>query len=154
MDHRVLWSDADKKKVSDLWSEGKTAAQIAQEFSGKSRNAIIGLMHRMRVPKREIIRREPKEKKERQLRPKRPFSMRDPSLKFKAPPTLVPPPASVTSGDGILLRQLRDHHCRDVIGYRGGNTSEAVYCGADKHGNTSFCEYHHSIYKIPPRKRA
>ena len=150
-----VWSDEDKKKILELWEAGKTASQIAVEFNGKTRNSIIGLLHRMKAPKREkFMPIMPRPKREPSLRRERPafFVIRKQSRKEKVAPTTVPPPLSVTSGDGFTLSQLRKNHCRDVIGYRGGNISEPIYCGAEKHLNTSFCEYHKSIYMFPPKR--
>lgn len=150
------WTEEDKQKVLALWTEGKSATQIAMEFSGKSRNSIIGLVHRMKAPRRErppqtgfkVKREKPQQKKKTAF-----FITRVASQKFKVPPTPVAPPLSVVSGDGFSLRQLRDTQCRDVIGYRDGNLSDPIYCGAEKYQNTSYCEYHKSIYMYPPKSR-
>lgn len=44
----MSWSDADKKKVVELFNAGFTAAEIGRDhFPGKSRNAVAGILHRM-----------------------------------------------------------------------------------------------------------
>lgn len=151
----MVWSEEDKNRVSALWAEGKSAREIASEFNGKSRNAIIGLLHRMNAPKRarpekvtSLKRERPQQKKSTAF-----FVLRKQSQKNKVTPIQVPPPLSVTSGDGFTLKQLRENQCRDVIGYRNGNLSEPIYCGAEKYQNTSFCEYHKSIYMFPPKRK-
>ena len=40
------WSPSDQEKVKTLWSLGHSASQIANTFPGRSRNAVIGIVHR------------------------------------------------------------------------------------------------------------
>lgn len=158
MEVALTWTDENKKQVAELWCAGKTASEIAQEFEGKTRNSIIGLIHRMKLPKREVqpvIKKEKVKIERAQQKTKAAFFVtRKQSEKHRMPPISVAPPPSVTTGDGLTLSQLRDHHCHDVIGYLDGNLSKAVYCGAERHKNTSYCEYHSSIYHVPPSRRS
>lgn len=42
------WTDEDRERIRELWiNSGMSASQIAAEFPGKSRNAIIGIVYRM-----------------------------------------------------------------------------------------------------------
>jgi hypothetical protein len=42
------WTDEKKQKLLDLWAEGKTGAQVANEL-GVSRNSVLGQLHRMGI---------------------------------------------------------------------------------------------------------
>ena len=48
-----FWTDEQIQKLTMYWREGKTAAQIARLIRGKSRNAIIGKAHRLKLDKRD-----------------------------------------------------------------------------------------------------
>jgi hypothetical protein len=46
------WTESEKQSVIRLWREGWTAGRIAATMQGRSRNAIIGIVHRMKLDKR------------------------------------------------------------------------------------------------------
>ncbi|MBX9860826.1 MAG: DUF4062 domain-containing protein [Sphingomonas sp.] len=46
------WTDTRLKILSTMWSDGKTASQIAEELGGVSRNAVIGKAHRLGLKSR------------------------------------------------------------------------------------------------------
>lgn len=46
------WSEEEDKLLRKLWSEGASATEIGMELAGRSRNAIIGRVHRLKLPKR------------------------------------------------------------------------------------------------------
>ena len=43
----MAWSDERVELLKQLWSEGKSASQIAQRLGGVTRNAVIGQVHRL-----------------------------------------------------------------------------------------------------------
>ena len=43
----MSWSDERIERLKELWSQGVTASQIADELGGVSRNAVIGKAHRL-----------------------------------------------------------------------------------------------------------
>jgi hypothetical protein len=45
---QTSWSDAEIEQLRQLWAAGKTASEIAALIPGKTRNAIIGRVHRDR----------------------------------------------------------------------------------------------------------
>lgn len=46
-DPYVKWTDERVERVKDLWKEGLSASQIANDIGGVSRNAVIGKIHRL-----------------------------------------------------------------------------------------------------------
>ena len=42
----MSWTDDRVALLTKLWTEGKTAAEIAKELGGVTRNAVIGKAHR------------------------------------------------------------------------------------------------------------
>jgi hypothetical protein len=47
-----FWDDKKEKELIRLWSEGKSASEIASIIGNISRNHIIGVVHRLKLPGR------------------------------------------------------------------------------------------------------
>ena len=47
------WTDDELAKVKRLWPTGKSASEIAREMPGRSRAAVIGMVHRLGISVRE-----------------------------------------------------------------------------------------------------
>lgn len=45
----MSWSEERVSLLTKLWGEGKTAAEIAKELGGVTRNAVIGKAHRLKL---------------------------------------------------------------------------------------------------------
>ena len=48
----MSWTDERIDRLKELWSQGNTASQIADELGGVSRNAVIGKAHRLGLQSR------------------------------------------------------------------------------------------------------
>jgi len=48
----MSWTDERISLLKKLWGEGKTAAEIAKELGGVTRNAVIGKAHRLKLSNR------------------------------------------------------------------------------------------------------
>ncbi|WP_180898296.1 GcrA family cell cycle regulator [Martelella soudanensis] len=48
----MSWTDDRVEKLKQLWSEGLSASQIANQLGGVTRNAVIGKVHRLSLPGR------------------------------------------------------------------------------------------------------
>ena len=48
----IGWTDARVTRLRSLWKEGNSASHIANELGGVTRNAVIGKIHRLNLPKR------------------------------------------------------------------------------------------------------
>lgn len=48
----MAWSEYEVALVRRLWTEGLSAGQISAQLQGRSRNAVIGVVHRLGMPKR------------------------------------------------------------------------------------------------------
>lgn len=156
-DSMASWPEEHRKILEDEWSKGTTAAQIGKSL-GRTRNSVIGMAHRMKLPGRQPVTKRPESKPYVKRgyptsRKPAPFLLTrgDPAKKKAVTP--IPPPPSVANGAGVDLKGLRYHHCREVIGYRNGVIGDALYCGAPKHKNTSFCEHHYGINFRDPNER-
>ena len=154
------WSERDDETVRDLWAKGYSASEISKQLDNRSRNSVIGRIWRLKLPKR-ITEKSSRDTAQRERRKNEratvaknktaTFTLRR-AERFKLPPQPIEPPTAVKIGKGILILDLKPHHCRDVIGYLG-ELGKPMYCGEPKYKNTSYCEYHNSINNIPPRSR-
>ena len=48
----MSWTEERVETLKKLWSEGLSASQIATTLGGVSRNAVIGKVHRLKLPGR------------------------------------------------------------------------------------------------------
>jgi len=48
----MSWTDDRVEKLKTMWTEGKSASQIAKELGGVTRNAVIGKVHRLGLSNR------------------------------------------------------------------------------------------------------
>lgn len=93
---RRQWPDAECDLLVKMWTEGKSAGQIARAIPGRTRNAVIGKVHRMGMARSEDTVRE-----ERRLRAAKP--PREPRIKLtvlrviKTPPPPPSPPPVVST---------------------------------------------------------
>ena len=49
----MSWTDERVETLKLMWSEGKSASQIAKELGGVTRNAVIGKVHRLGLSNRD-----------------------------------------------------------------------------------------------------
>lgn len=136
----MSWTDDRVKLLKQLWGEGKTAAEIAKELGGVTRNAVIGKAHRLKLSSRlsPIQQNVKKTKAERKDAPVR-----------KAPPALKRPEFK---GLGIKLRDLENDMCRWPTG--DPQDKDFAFCGCKKMEGLPYCEEHARLaYQVPGRSR-
>jgi GcrA cell cycle regulator len=87
---QIVWLPSAKERVRELWATGMSASQIG-DVLGCSKNAIIGVVHRMRLPPRETppelvgVVRAPRPKRGQAARPKRGAEVAPPPAPARAP---------------------------------------------------------------------
>ena len=137
------WTDADKELARSLWLAGESAGRIAATLRGRSRSAVIGVLHRMGMPKvrkcgqRDTLRR----RLPSGPRPKRRY-LAD-GKKDLAPDT---PPETL-----VKLFDLTPTCCRWIYG--DPKHEKFGFCGRTIIPGTPYCEMHvRRAYVIPPKK--
>jgi len=135
------WTPEEDAVLTELWCSGMTAREIVDNFPERTKNAIIGRVHRLRLernlPDREgaiSVHHHPK--RQHPFRPKAPLVMPEADL----------PPARE---GGITIMELRSGLCRDVLDLRGAPDGLALYCGKRTIGGKSFCPHHEGLYYTP-----
>ena len=129
------WTTTEDELIIKLWNKGSTSSEIANEV-GRSRNSVIGRIHRLRdmgitlsvrgrvVPKK--------------IRPQKPKVEKP---KVTKPKVVV----GVTLASSLL--ELRPNQCRWPF--------ETTFCDADREPGRPYCEHHRkmSFRPAPPRVR-
>ncbi len=128
-----LWTDEATDHLKIKWADGWSAGAIAIWFSGAyyrtlSRNAIMGKVHRLGLPKR-VVKEAGTERAPR--KPRKPWH---------AP---RPEPTPAPSGQEVSFMDLNEGMCR----YIPGTPSElnTMYCGGAVLGVESYCPHHYRM---------
>lgn len=153
-------SEEAKARLAELDAEGRSASQIAEALGNefgvyKTRNAIIGLIHRMGLRKKRESRANkpapappvpPVKKQSRHSgRPEGGRPLRLAPVKAPIAPILVPSASAPVGGIGLL--DLEHQHCRAIVGR--GPDGLATFCGAPKSAG-SYCAEHAHVYFARP----
>jgi GcrA cell cycle regulator len=137
------WPDEDTNSLRQLWEGGYSASQIGKAL-GRTRNAVIGKVHRLGLPKR----------RERYAQGVR--KVRVPKLKLaplpvrvvqkKVTPMYTPPDEPVSLN--LTLMHLELGQCRWPHG-----EGPIFFCGHPSHKASSYCEHHLHRSKAPPERK-
>lgn len=150
----AAWSDEQDDILKALYGRGLSAGMIilTGELPGRSRNAIIGRIHRLKLPCRQTEMRarpntlpiKPSRKQGKVTTAKRKTELRSSVSATKArpfPPTLC---LSITPAleapPGVSLLSLESKHCRWPIWSEG---DQHRFCGIDRKVGSSYCDEHH-----------
>jgi GcrA cell cycle regulator len=151
---KSAWTDEEKATAKKMWDAGDSASVIARTLGrGRSRNAVVGMLHRMgcasrKTPVRRINTR-PVMAKPLNPRPKRVGKVaaaKAGSPRIEAAPIRdEPPPADV-----IRLEDLEHRHCRYPLG--DPQAEGFGFCGADKVEGRPYCQPHCDVAYQPTGK--
>jgi len=120
---KASWHPEQEQQLIDLWQRTDpplTTRQIGA-IMGMNKNKVIGKAHRLGMPSKKVAGNPGK----------KPYVRKPKSMKFpevKRQPPKVPPKIEPVPG-GVHITDLKDHHCRSIIGT--GPDGLAVYCGAN-----------------------
>jgi GcrA cell cycle regulator len=136
------WTPERTSHAMKLWREGFSANQIARALGGVTRNAVIGKMHRIRMPGHTVKVRSSPIKTRRVHLPKiKPQPRwRSPFAAYLAEQKPTPQPPAVIDVASVKLQDLEPHHCRWPVG--DPQTPEFGFCGCKKIAGTPYCHAH------------
>lgn len=131
------WSGQLKAEVAKLWQDGLSAKQISERIGGgKSRNAVIGVLHRMGVSQRGVAStpRTTKPKAPPKARERKAYKVVKAIAEDRAPRAVVVPRAEPPGSATVLT--LGAHMCKWPIGdpasdgftFCGGLRERGSYC--------------------------
>lgn len=156
----MAWTEADTALLRKLWGEGLSASIIALRLGKKTRNTVIGKVHRLGFPPRRTSQRARHGASKRHLAAARVHQPRPepaplPPLPKPPLPVLVWPanPEPPPSVDITSVIALAAHHCRWPI----GDLREPGFrfCCRQRGNGTAYCREHHLAAHLaaPQRKK-
>lgn len=150
----MSWTDERVAILKKLWGEGRTAAEIAKELGGVTRNAVIGKAHRLKLSSRVSPIQQNNKKSTKSVETKKV------TAKKKAPAKPAPRTKTKTNidadkimaGDGFSLAELREKMCRWPIG--DPKDEDFKFCGCKAVAGIPYCAEHAKVaYQAATRNR-
>lgn len=136
------WSEDRTQRAVKLWAEGYSAAQIAKELGGVTRNSVIGKIHRLG-----LARKAPRAPKQARVRPPRRTQA---YAKPKLQPT-PPAPEPLSPMFKVSLLQLNAYTCRYPIG--DPQDADFTFCGRTSSPDHPYCIGHSALCFQPVKPR-
>ena len=145
------WDAERVAQLIKLFNDGLSASQVARQLGMKSRNAVIGKLHRLRLAG--VVGASinaPHKPTASSARPKVWHVERD--IKAKR----VPPPKPIVyekpaSEFAVTILEARADQCRFIEGdYRVTDAAQALCCGAPTLDGKPYCGHHHALTSYVP----
>lgn len=151
----MSWTDERVSLLKKLWGEGHTAAEIAKQLGGVTRNAVIGKAHRMKLSGRVSPIQQNKKPANKNVE-RKPVSekLKVASTSEKTVPTKSKEavPAPVKSDKLYSLMDLKPRMCRWPCG--DPKEEEFGFCGDNSMAGLPYCEEHAKMaYQAATRNR-
>lgn len=138
----MSWTDERVALLKKLWGEGKTAAEIAGELGGVTRNAVIGKAHRLKLSNRVSPIQQNKK------------PVAAPKVERKVAPAKVEKVSTVKKDkkDGMKLMDLGPRMCRWPYG--DPRDEDFCFCGDTIVDGVPYCAEHaKAAYQTSSRSR-
>lgn len=170
----MSWTRERVELLKKFWSEGLSASQIAAQLGGVSRNAVIGKVHRLKLPGRGKTAQAVSRTQKTPISPpssciRRTTSTGMPTdapscsvgatalkMEFVAEDVIetdIPAKSDVVVpiSRQLNLLQLSENTCRWPVG--DPLSSDFHFCGADSSENSPYCAFHAKIAFQPISER-
>lgn len=156
----MSWTDDRVATLKKLWGEGKTAAEIAKELGGVTRNAVIGKAHRLKLSNRvSPIQQNKKPATVAKVAAvaKTPANSSAPSkpaavVEKKIEKALAPKAVKKKTGPSIPLIDLKANQCRWADG--DPRDEDFGFCGCRTVSGLPYCPEHAKVaYQAATRNR-
>jgi GcrA cell cycle regulator len=145
------WSDEETATTQRMWADGFSASVISLNLEGRSRNAVIGKLHRLGGYQR------PYEQPTTRIREGKPVPARPPRVRTRKPkPPRTPyiEPAYIPVEPIKFIDRTMDQ-CAFIPGdpRMGARAPEIMCCGAKTVNDSSWCSQHFALVYQPASKR-
>lgn len=141
----MSWTDDRVELLTKLWTEGKTAAEIAKTLGGVTRNAVIGKAHRLKLSNRVS----PIQQNKKPAAPANTQNVPASKAEKKKVKEII---EERPTGDGIQLMDLGPRMCRWPIG--DPREEGFGFCGCKSMSGLPYCEEHAKIaYQAATRNK-
>ena len=143
------WTDEENATLTRLWADGISASKIAAQMIGRTRNSIIGRVHRMKLSERarnhsEVARHSNKGRGFSLASSGKVIAARKARKRMRLPPTPVPVAIPQTillapASKPVKFGKIRPHRCHYIIGEADGLNTLMCAAPEDK---LSLCSFH------------
>lgn len=169
----MSWTDERVETLTKMWKDGRSAAEIAKELGGVTRNAVIGKAHRLGLSGRSSpIKKTKKEDSKKTAKtaapPKKTAAPKKTAEKKKsggekktataAQQKIIAEAIKEAAAEadralsgGVALLDLTEKLCRWPIG--DPQESDFHFCGLASMPNLPYCEEHAALAYQTPRKQ-
>lgn len=154
------WTTDRIELLETLWARGDSAGRIAAQLGGITRSAVLGKVHRLKLPSRITLsdfqkqryRSGPVSYEEKQRREAERLAHRliaqqrrrqSNKSTVSLPPRPAAPPIHAPRMRPCSLFELTRETCRWPIGHPG--TSDFFFCGAKPQNHKPYCPHHERI---------
>ena len=142
------WTDAALVDLRRMWDEGRSCSLIAQAL-GLTRNAVIGKVHRLGLPKRKEVLLSRNSERHYPKQRSKPKPEKVPTLArlfnsavAEAGPIMELPPDQ--SAFAVSLLDIQHNQCRWPV-----SDEPFLFCGDEKWSGHSYCLRHFAIARRP-----
>ncbi len=151
----MSWTDDRVLLLRKLWGEGRTAAEIARELGGVTRNAVIGKAHRLKLSNRvSPIQQNTKKPATRIVSDLKIVEITSENTALAAVPKKVFKPSlpEIRLGKLYSLMELKPRMCRWPVG--DPREEEFGFCGCESISGLPYCGDHAKVaYQAATRTR-
>lgn len=146
----MSWTDERVDILKKLWGEGRTAAEIAKELGGVTRNAVIGKAHRLKLSGRASPIQQSVKKPANNPGVK-PVTA-EKKVQKKAPPMTPVMSENDAKRERISLTDLEAGQCRWPLG--DPREKDFGFCGCTAVASLPYCDEHaQAAYQVAGRTR-
>lgn len=150
---RLSWTKEEDELLALEWGKGQTLTQMMPLFPERTKNSLIGRVHRLGLSRNGATPVASKLKKPTGAPPRRrshPFKIK---TRIVVSDMVLNPPALASKHD-VPLMELRSHNCRSIVSMNGGADGLATFCRNAAIEGRSFCHKHAALYyDRRPRRR-
>lgn len=137
-----------REDIVKMWEEGLSGSQIADKLK-ITRNAVIGVIHRIRQSGVLLRGQQERPQKEKKQKPNRDLRKDEIIIRHHEPEAT--PDYYYDAGEyNTNMSGLKYYSCRFIV--KDGSYDEAIYCGSRIH-RASYCKDHYKICYYSPRTR-
>ncbi len=131
----IFWSMSELARLVELNDQGLSSTQIAAVLPGRSRNSVIGQLHRSGIASKYA---KPKRKGPPRNKNPRPRGIKPLELRVEIPVEVI----DIERSEGKELFDLRNQDCRWPYG-----KEDYYFCGKPKLKKSSYCVGHSMMSK-------
>ena len=138
---KVDWNKNTINLLRELWDKHLSAANIAAQIDGATRNAVLGKANRMGLQMRKTVNKNAPKKIHNWIVP----HSKNKKVRFQENP---PPEFEIAPPSGPLIPfiKLNSTVCRSIQGRDTDGYKLALFCSNPKDSDVSFCPYHMRQY--------